>query len=364
MRILLDPESTIYRDLPVHITGITGFKGTWLAHILSVLGAKVTGSALPLHERENRLWISSKYSSTIRVYEGDLTEDSFITDIFSKEKPKVLFHLAAQPIVSQAFLEPKNTFYNNFVSTLNLLDFFSHQSDLKCLLITTTDKVYSRPKSKTALSEKSKLWGRDPYSGSKVCVEELISCYEVNYKRNGVKLAALRSGNVIGGGDFAQDRLVPDIIRAWRGHSNLEVRMPNAVRPWQHVLLPLFGYLELANYLYTTPKYIDVMNFGPNVRVTKSVRDLIEQAKKDLETLRFTFHSNKIFEETDFLCLDSALAAKTLGYREIWNFEESVSATLNWYQRFFRGEEATDLIHSDIKLFTGWPNSMFARLEI
>ena len=284
----LDQLKKFWNKKKVFITGHTGFKGTWLCIILSYLNSRIYGYAL-ISKKEslfNKSKIIKKLASNSY---SDINDISKLKKELKKSKPEVIFHLAAQPLVLESYKDPLKTFSTNIIGTLNLLECIREIKSIKSVVIITTDKVYKINKKNNAFSELNQLGGFDPYSASKVGTEIVVDCYIKSFFKNTFlqnKVSTARAGNVIGGGDFSKDRLVPDIIEAINNGKKLIIRNPNYIRPWQHVLDPLMGYLILAKKQYknkinnTQPCW----NFGPNKNNFKKVIDVVNYINKKKKT--------------------------------------------------------------------------------
>ncbi len=328
-------KSNFWKGKRVFVTGHTGFKGSWLCIFLNLFGAKVTGYALKPKSNPNLF-------SLAKV--GDIIDRSIIADIrdykklyreIKKSKSTILFHLAAQPLVRYSYLEPKETFDTNITGTMNILESVRKIKNVKSSIIITTDKVYDISKNKI-FKETDKLGGIDPYSASKVCCEYLFSSYISSFfkKNPNQRLATVRAGNVIGGGDYSEDRLIPDIYASAKKTKKIILRNPQSVRPWQHVLEPLSGYLLLAEKLYKNQLRGQVQNwnFGPNLSSCQSVRYIADKFAKSLDlTIKTIKTKSKVFSsETDLLRLSNFKAKKYLNWHPKWRLNKSIDKILEW----------------------------------
>ena len=337
-----------YKNKKVIITGHTGFKGSWLSYILDDLGSKVMGYSLA-PKTSPSLFSCIQFSKNFRSVLGDIRDESNFSSLVHKFKPDIIFHLAAQPIVISSYENPRDTFDTNFTGTLNLLESIRELKNNCSLIIITSDKVYENNGEKISFKEEDKLGGNDPYSASKSACEILAHSYSQSFfLETNIKLATVRAGNVIGGGDWADYRLVPDIIKSNYERKKLLIRNPLHVRPWQHVLEPLFGYIELSINLTQNPlKYSGSWNFGPMDNQVKSVSELIQEIAKNDFKLNISFEKNE-FKESKFLSLDISKSLKNLIWKPKWDFEKTILRTINWYKEFYKGKEVNKLIKSDI----------------
>jgi len=324
---------SVYRNKRVLITGHTGFKGSWLAFWLELLGAKVAGfslapNTLPSHYSLLDLKIESHF--------GDINIQQDLYKVLSDFKPDIVFHLAAQAIVLESFSDPHNTFQTNILGTVNLLECCRKIKTIKSIIVITTDKVYENIEEHYSYNENDKLGGVDPYSASKACVELVCSSYRKSFFNNSnTLLATARAGNVIGGGDWAYYRLVPDIVRSVYDKQSLKIRNPGAIRPWQHVLEPLSGYLHLGRYLMEGREELaEAWNFGPENENCIQVSDLIKLIKNQWEDIKVELVAAQ-FHESSILMLDCRKANEVLKWKSIWGPGQSVFSTINWYKNFY-----------------------------
>ena len=339
----------IYAGKTCFITGHTGFKGSWLAYWLTKMGAKVVGFSLTPPTNPNHFeLLKSEYISII----GDIRNKEFLQKAISKSKPEIVFHLAAQPIVRQSYENPVETFETNVIGTLNVFETCRKSHSVKAIINVTSDKCYENKEWIWGYRENDPMGGFDPYSASKGCSEILTSSYRNSFfnlndygKKHSTLLASARAGNVIGGGDWAQDRLIPDIIRATSKGEKVEIRNPQATRPWQHVLEPLSGYLTLGWKLLEGEKeFSSGWNFGPELENNVPVKDIIHCAKKYWKDINYhTFENNNSVHEANLLMLDCSKANKLLKWKPIWNFSKTLKKTIEWYKEFY----LTNTINTD-----------------
>lgn len=334
--------NSIYSGKKVFLTGHTGFKGSWLLSWLRLLGAEIKGYALNTIN-ENDLY---------NCIQGDTICESVIADIRSKEtlkneilqfEPDFIFHLAAQPLVRVSYEIPVETFEVNVIGTANVLEALRFLEKPCVVVVITTDKVYENKEWIYPYRENDSLGGYDPYSASKACAELVIGSYRncffnvLNYSKHGKAIASARAGNVIGGGDWSQDRIIPDVVRALSRNESINVRNPSAIRPWQHVLEPLYGYLLLGAKLTEDPiKYSGVYNLGPYAEDTLSVEDLVKVAiclwgKGDYYKL--DFNSADQPHEAGILKLDISKAINELSWRPKLTSDKAISWTIDWYKK-------------------------------
>lgn len=334
------------------ITGHTGFKGSWLTLWLKQQGALITGLALPPDTQPN-LFELARVDEDIDSHFCDIRDTQAVSDLVHQAQPQILLHLAAQPLVRASYREPLATFASNVMGTAHLLDALRGLTSIKVALMITTDKVYQNLEQPWPYRETDALGGHDPYSASKAASEILIASYRDAFlKDQGVAVASARAGNVIGGGDWSEDRLLPDAIRAWQTGQALEVRRPQAIRPWQHVLEPLHGYLTLAEKLWTRPELAGAYNFGPHTHEAATVKKVIELARAAYGQGQVHYgDGSEGPHEAGWLALETAKARTTLGVEPRWKLEEAIRRTMHWYQAQSAGEDARALCLAEITQF-------------
>ncbi|QBK30814.1 CDP-glucose 4,6-dehydratase [Roseitalea porphyridii] len=337
----------------VFITGHMGFKGSWLCALLSRLGAETTGFGFD--HRPRLLYPQLRLQNHLSV-EGDVNDHRALQAAMATAAPEVIVHLAAQPLVLASFDNPVSTFETNIIGTVKVLEAVRRVPGVKAVLIVTSDKVYRNEEHVWAYRETDTLGGADPYSASKAAAELVAASMASSFFADGQKgIATVRAGNVIGGGDWADDRLLPDAARAFETGQPLVLRNPEAVRPWQHVLDPLTGYLVLANHLLNeSTSRFGCWNFGPSGDNAATVRDVAKAFAtnwgagaivKDAEPRCGTR------KETHFLTVDSTRARRLLGWRPRWDAKEAVRRAAVWYRRCADGEDAALLVADDIESF-------------
>jgi CDP-glucose 4,6-dehydratase len=348
------PHPTFWRGRRVLVTGHTGFKGGWLCYWLTRMGARVVGLALPPNTDPN-LFSEAAIGSRVESLTVDIRDLEATRNGIVGAKPEIVFHLAAQPLVLRSYKAPVNTFSTNVLGTAHVLESLRHVPDAKVAVMITTDKVYANREWVYPYREEDPLGGHDPYSASKAACEIVIASYRSSFLREqGVAVASARAGNVIGGGDWSADRLIPDIARAWGRGDSVRIRRPDSVRPWQHVLEPLCGYLVLAERLATNSNLADAYNFGPEGQDFAAVRSVLECARKTYPDARIEFDASPSTpHEAGLLSLEIAKAKSALGVAPRWGLGEAIKRTMEWYRAFSAGEAGSALCERDIKAFLG-----------
>lgn len=338
----------VYAGRRVLVTGHTGFKGSWLALWLRELGAQVAGLALAPDTSPSH-WSLLNLEDIID-HRADLRDGQAVQRILDAYRPEIVFHLAAQPLVRRSYRDPVTTFASNVMGLVNLFEAVRACSSVRVLINATTDKVYADHVGPEGCCETDPLGGHDPYSSSKACAELVSDCYRKSFFKapnSAVRLATARAGNVIGGGDWADDRLVPDLVRAATSGQPLKVRNPDAIRPWQHVLEPLSGYLRLGQCLWSDARFIGAWNLGPGAASEISVRSLTTQLSSHWSALHIETDDAPHPHEAAILRLDARKAIAQLAWRPIWNIETTLARTAAWYRDFHecgRVDSMDDLI--------------------
>lgn len=346
----INPKPEFWRGRRVALTGHTGFKGAWLAVLLTQLGAKVSGYALA-PSTEPSLFAVAGVGSLMTGHFSDIRDSRKVTQWLQDFQPEIVLHLAAQALVRASYVDPVNTMTSNFNGTLNVLEAARNLSSLKVIVVVTTDKVYRNLESSHAFLEDDHLGGHDPYSASKAACEILVASYRPCFLQH-LGVATARAGNVIGGGDWSPDRLIPDAVKAWQKNEMLDIRRPDAVRPWQHVLEPLCAYLVLAEKLYAQPQLGASYNFGPEKKDAVSVREVIQIAHNIFEKGSVKFAEEvQGPHEAGLLHLDISKAKTQLGIAPRWDLETSIQRTMNWYVEQGNGGDARALCNRDIEAF-------------
>jgi CDP-glucose 4,6-dehydratase len=342
----------------VFLTGHTGFKGSWLSLWLQQLGAEVTGFSLPPPTQPSLFELANVEKGMTSLI-GDIRDLEKLSRSLQESKAEIVFHLAAQPLVRLSYKTPVDTYSTNVMGTVNLLESIRRSNGVRSAVIVTTDKCYENREWVWGYREDEPMGGHDPYSNSKGCAELVVSAYRRSFFSDpkGPQIASARAGNVIGGGDFADDRLIPDIVRAALSKQKLTIRNPNATRPWQHVLEPLSGYLLLAEHLYQEngSSFAEGWNFGPNEDAEVPVKNILEIVVTEWRdaSCHVTFESNQELHEAQMLKLDVSKAKHKLNWRPKMKIREAIKLTSDWYQNYIKNENLEKLTHAQIEFFEG-----------
>ncbi len=345
--------ANVYKNKKVIVTGHTGFKGSWLVNYLQMLGAKVYGISNSIPSTPSHFKVT-KIKKKIKDINLDIREEKKINWYFLKIKPDYVFHLAAQGIVSKSIEHPNQTFTTNVIGTLNILNAIKNISKIKKItsVIITSDKCYENIETNKGYLENDRLGGSDPYSASKASAEILFKSYFKTFlsKNKNVRIASARAGNVIGGGDWASNRLIPDCVRACSKNKKLQVRNINSTRPWQHVLEILSGYLTLG-YRLKIDKDIngESFNFGPN-KGPYTVKKILTLMKKNWEIIHWQVDKKKIFLESKLLQLNINKAKKKLKWKPLLNIDQTVYLVVEWYKNYYLNKKI--LTHKQIEFFS------------
>lgn len=327
-----------YNGKRVLITGHSGFKGSWLTLWLQTMGAQICGYSLPPNTHP-ALFDAVQVQDGIQNVFGDILDREKLNKTFQDFQPEMVFHLAAQPLVRLSYTEPVLTYETNVMGTLNVLEAARKCKSVKAFVNITTDKCYENKEIARGYREDEPMGGYDMYSSSKGCVEILSSSYRRSFLQDGYALATARAGNVIGGGDWAADRLIPDCVRSIEKGVEIEIRNPVATRPWQHVLEPLSGYLLLGHLLYTQgDKYAEGFNLGPNPDSVLTVAEVAEMVVKEYGKGSVKVHKRDDLHEANLLMLDISKAARVLGWTPAYTAQQAIAETVAWYKRFYQGE--------------------------
>jgi len=345
----MKPNKHFWNHKKVLLTGHSGFKGSWLALWLSRLGAQVTGVSLPAITEPN---LSSliKLDNLIDSRYLDIRNAEQISQLVKEKTPDIVFHLAAQPLVRASYRNPLETFSTNIMGTANVLEAIRECDSVTAAVLITTDKVYKNREWPYPYRENDRLGGHDPYSSSKAASELIAASYRDAFlMKQGVAVATARAGNVIGGGDWSEDRLIPDSIRAWETDKPLEIRSPLAIRPWQHVLEPLAGYLILAEKLEENIKLAGAYNFGPEPGTAATVKEVIKYANACYGHGEIIWGDDKDGpHEAGLLTLEIAKAASLLGIQPKWSLKQAIEHSMNWYLQYYRGADPYKLCCTEI----------------
>jgi CDP-glucose 4,6-dehydratase len=347
-------DNNFWSDRSVFITGHTGFKGGWLSFWLSQMGAKVHGYSLEPPTTPNFFTVCNleKHleSSTI----GNILDFHHLHKALDQTSPEVVFHLAAQPLVRESYSSPIATFETNVVGTANVMEACRSVPSIKTIVNITTDKCYENKEWSWPYRENDRLGGHDPYSASKACAEITAAAYRDSFLTDAnMNLASVRAGNVIGGGDWAADRLIPDFLRALDIGEILTIRSPNAVRPWQHVLEPLSGYLMLAEKLFSEGNaFTEAWNFGPNDDDAKSVGWIVDQLCTHMPGAKWQTETAQQPHEAGLLKLDSSKAKTRLGWNPRWNLEMALNKIIEWHQAWRKGGDMAAFTSAQLQAYT------------
>jgi CDP-glucose 4,6-dehydratase len=327
------PNSVFWRDKRVFLTGHTGFKGGWLTLWLSLMGARVTGYSLPPITDPDFYSSVGLARHLYQSHMADVNDNNALAEAIAKANPEIILHLAAQPLVRRSYADPLETYSTNVMGTANLLQASRSCKDLKAVIVVTSDKCYENKSWHWGYRETDILGGYDPYSSSKACQELVVSAFRQSYLTDqGIAIATARAGNVIGGGDWSEDRLIPDAIRANFGNSCLTIRNPAATRPWQHVLEPLSGYLVLAERLCSDPGFAGGWNFGPHDSSVCTVEEVLVLLAQYLPGgLQWRGDTAAQPHEANLLKLDCSKAASLLGWTPVWGLNTALKITCDWY---------------------------------
>ena len=337
---------------PVLITGHTGFKGTWLTLLLQQLNVSVIGLSLApekdsLFDRADRTGLIPEACLDVRDAEG-------VADFFTKFQPSAVIHMAAQPLVLESYVTPRETFETNVMGTVNVLNAALKTTSVSAVVIVTTDKVYRNENTGAAFKESDPLEGKDPYSASKVGAEAAVAAWQQIAKvQGGPKVISVRAGNVIGGGDWSLDRLVPDLVRGLISGEMVQVRNPESTRPWQHVLDPLHGYVMALEALLSGQELVS-LNFGPSEK-SMSVREICQHVsleKRFPGGLKIQYQNNSNGKESKYLGLDSSQAGKSINWKQRWSQKEALNLTLDWWSEYLlQNNRVSEICNSQIQQF-------------
>lgn len=350
-------QSSLWKDRTVLITGHTGFKGSWLSLWLSKMGAKVIGYSLPAITTPNLFSILNLEEDINSIY-GDIRDRDKLENTIQKYRPEVIFHLAAQPIVTTSYIEPLDTLEINIIGTANILNAVRNTNHVKVVINITSDKCYENKEQIWGYRESEPMGGYDPYSCSKGCSELITNSFRNSYfNQKEIMLASARAGNVIGGGDWAENRIVPDVIRGLNNKNQIEIRNPHAIRPWQHVLEPLSGYISLAERLWEKDKsFAEAWNFGPDEKSIISVKEIVSKAVENWndtlnESINYQGDDTPRVHETQILKLDSSKAKYKLGWSPKLDIDQTIKWTMEWYKGYYNGDQMKNFSLVQIKKY-------------
>jgi len=360
----LNPDPAFWYGKRVFVTGHTGFKGGWLSLWLQQLGAIVTGYALDAPSEPNLFGVANVVQGMHSII-ANIKDGETLKQAMQAAKPEIVLHLAAQSLVRYSYENPVETYATNVVGLVQVFEAIRATSGVRAVVNVTTDKCYDNKEWAWGYRENDTLGGYDPYSNSKACAELVTAAYRnsyfnaQNYATHGVALASARAGNVIGGGDWARDRLIPDILRAIEQGEPVQIRNPNAIRPWQHVLEPLSGYLRLAEKLYTDGMtYAEAWNFGPYEMDVKPVGWIVERiAQKWGPSAQWTLNKEPQPHEAHYLKLDCAKARSLLDWTSRWNIEQAIDKIVEWHKAREQGADMRQITLAQIGQYTNHSNA-------
>ncbi len=344
-----------WRGRRVLLTGHTGFKGSWLALWLHGLGAQVTGYSLA-PPTDPSLFELARVSELTTSIEADVRDLGALERAVVSHRPEVVIHMAAQSLVRRSYADPVETYETNVLGTVNVLEAVRRAGDARVVINVTTDKVYENDERDRPFREDEPKGGHDPYSNSKACSELVTAAYRSSFFSSGAPtaLASARAGNVIGGGDWGEDRLVPDLVRGALAGRTVPIRNPDAIRPWQHVLNPLSGYLRLAEAMWRSPEYAGAWNFGPDERDERPVRFVAERLSEQWDGgVAWEQDSGEHPHEAHYLRLDSSKARERLGWAPRWDLDHALEGIAGWYGRVGAGEDPRAVTLEQIRAFEG-----------
>ncbi|GAA5214021.1 CDP-glucose 4,6-dehydratase [Corallincola platygyrae] len=351
---MINPQ--FWRGKRVFVTGHTGFKGSWLCLWLEKMGADVRGYSLPAPTSPS-LFEEATVAHGMLSEEGDVRDGLHLRQSIHTFKPEIVIHMAAQPLVRLSYSEPVETYSTNVMGTVYLLDAIRQVGGVKAIVNVTSDKCYENKEWVWGYREDEPMGGFDPYSNSKGCAELVASAYRnsffnnAKYREHGTALASCRAGNVIGGGDWADDRLIPDILKAFEKGESVIVRNPNAIRPWQHVLEPLSGYLLMAQRLYESgPEFAEGWNFGPNDDDAKPVEHIVNKMVSTWgENVSWQLDGEDHPHEAGYLKLDCSKAKMRLNWAPRWNLDETLERIVRWHKAWLAGEDMRQYTMNEIE---------------
>ena len=350
-----------WRGKRVFLTGHTGFKGSWLALWLQALGADLAGLSLAPPSGPS-LFEAGRVQNGMVSNLGDVRDLKAVVEAMKTHRPEIVIHMAAQPLVRFSYTDPVETYATNVMGTVHVLDAARRVDSIRCIINVSTDKCYENREWVWGYREDEAMGGHDPYSNSKGCSELVTSAYRRSFfQEGGAALASARAGNVIGGGDWATDRLVPDILRAFERHEPVRIRNPQSTRPWQHVLEPLSGYLTLAERLWTgKQEFAEGWNFGPRDDDSQPVSWIVERmAEAWGQDARWQIENGKHPHEANYLKLDISKAKHRLGWQPRWSLERSLGEVISWHRAWLDGHDVRAMCLTQITDYGGLPETRF-----
>ena len=350
-----------YNKKKILITGHTGFKGSWLVHWLSRYNVQIMGISLNYNDKLCLFKFINKKKLIDKRF--DIANYNKLEKNILEFKPDIIYHLAAQALVKKSVINPLETFRTNIIGTANILNCLNKLDKKTISVIVTSDKCYENLKLLRGYHEDDRLGGHDPYSASKAGAEIIFKSYfnSILKKNKKIRIATARAGNVIGGGDWSLNRLLPDCVRAWALNNKVKIRSPNSTRPWQHVLEPLSGYISLSFHLKKN-KSINggSFNFGPKINEVATVKKVLQISKKYWKEAEFKIYKEKFFKEDDLLRLNSLKAEKILKWKKILSLEKTIELTMTWYNNFYKKDvKVSDLLNRDINYFLKLKENIF-----
>ena len=349
--------NNVYNGKTVLVTGHTGFKGSWLSIWLNMMGAKVVGYSLDPYSERGNFEACHLHDRLLADIRGDTRDYEKLNQTIKQYRPEIIFHLAAQALVRKAYAHPKETYETNLMGSLNIMEAVRENDCVKTVVMITSDKCYENVEQIWGYKETDRMGGYDPYSSSKGCTELMISSYRnsyfnpQDYAKHGKAVASVRAGNVIGGGDWSADRLIPDCIRFIEAGKDIEIRNPIATRPWEHVLEPLSGYLRVGEKLIEDPvKYATSFNFGPHISANKTVWEVVSRLVDYYGKGKVVDVSNPAdLHENTLLNLDVTKAYVMLGWEARWNLQEAIEKPVDWYKEALQTYDMYDFCVRQIK---------------
>ena len=349
--------NNVYKGKSVLVTGHTGFKGSWLSIWLTMLGANVIGYALEPYSQRGNYKASNLQKHLYADIKGDLRDSETLENIIEQYRPEIIFHLAAQALVRTAYDKPKYTYETNVIGSLNIMAAVRKYPVIKTVIMITSDKCYENIEQIWGYKETDRMGGYDPYSSSKGCAELMIASYRNSYfnpktyEKHGKAIATVRAGNVIGGGDWSDNRLIPDCIKSIEAGKEIEIRSPQATRPWEHVLEPLSGYLRVGQKLIEEPiKYSDSFNFGPPIECNKTVWEVVNYLVKYYGKGKIVDVSGSdMVHENTLLSLDVTKAYRQLKWKAMLNLYEAIEFTVDWYKEALNRKDMFEYCQKQIQ---------------